>query len=110
MCGGSSCLARPRGDFDSERSDIDFLVEFDQSEPEALSLKTYLDLKDSLEAVLGRPVDPVEPNALRNPYLRGRGSQCLRRDSKSLPWDAKEAADAIASMTAGKWRRRATAT
>jgi len=59
-----------RGDFDSERSDIDFLVEFDQSEPEALSLKTYLDLKDSLEALLARPVDLVEPNALRNPYLR----------------------------------------
>jgi hypothetical protein len=34
-----------RGDFDSARSDIDFLVEFDSSAPEALSLKTYLGLK-----------------------------------------------------------------
>lgn len=59
-----------RGDFDPDRSDIDFLVEFDRSHPDALSLKTYLGLKELLEALLGRPVDLVEPTALRNPYLR----------------------------------------
>ena len=59
-----------RSDFDPELSDIDFLVEFDNSHREALSLKTYFGLKDALEALFGRPVDLVEPDALRNPYLK----------------------------------------
>jgi predicted nucleotidyltransferase len=59
-----------RGDFDPEHSDIDFLVEFDLGDPEALSLKTYFGFKESLEALLGRPVDLVEPGAMRNPYLK----------------------------------------
>lgn len=57
-------------DFDPLRSDVDFLVEFDRGHSEALSLKTYFGLKESLEAALGRPVDLVEPQATRNPYLR----------------------------------------
>jgi uncharacterized protein len=59
-----------RGDFDASRSDIDFLVEFDRSNPEAMTLHTYLGLKESLEALLGRPVDLVEPRAVRNPYIK----------------------------------------
>ena len=57
-------------DFDPARSDIDFLVEFDRSHPEAMTLHTYLGLKDSLEALLGRPVDLVEPEGVRNPYIK----------------------------------------
>lgn len=59
-----------RGDFDPERSDIDFLVEFDRGHPEALSFNTYFDFKEALEALLGRSVDLVEPGAVRNPYLK----------------------------------------
>jgi predicted nucleotidyltransferase len=59
-----------RGDFDPERSDIDFLVEFDREHPEAVAFETYFGLKEALEALLGRPVDLVEPGAVRNPYLR----------------------------------------
>jgi uncharacterized protein len=59
-----------RGDFDPERSDIDFLVEFDRQHPEALAFETYFGLKEALEALLGRPVDLVEPGAVRNPYLK----------------------------------------
>ena len=58
-----------RGDFDPEHSDIDFLVEFDREHPEALSFDTYFGFKEALEALLGRPVDLVEPSAVRNPYL-----------------------------------------
>jgi uncharacterized protein len=54
-------------DFDAERSDLDFLVEF---EPEALSFDTYFGLKESLEALFGRSVDLVEPSAIRNPYFK----------------------------------------
>ena len=57
------------GDFDSARSDVDFLVEF-ESDPEAQSFKNYFDLKEALELLLGRPVDLVEAGAVRNPYLR----------------------------------------
>ena len=59
-----------RSDFDPERSDIDFLVEFDREHPEALSFNTYFDFKEALEALLGRAVDLVEPSAVRNPYLK----------------------------------------
>jgi uncharacterized protein len=59
-----------RDDFDPAKSDIDFLVEFDRAAPEAMSLHTYLGLKDSLEALFGRSVDLVEPSALRNPYIK----------------------------------------
>ncbi len=59
-----------RGDFEPARSDVDFLVEFDRGHPEALSLRTYLGFKDALEALLGYPVDLVEPAGMRNPYLR----------------------------------------
>ena len=50
-------------------SDLDFLVEFDSRAPDALSLKTFFGLKESLEALFGRNIDLVEPGAIRNPYL-----------------------------------------
>lgn len=50
--------------FDQARSDIDFLVEFDRSQPEAMTLDTFLGLKDSLEALLGRPIDLVDRKAV----------------------------------------------
>ena len=54
-------------DFNPERSDADFLVEFDPgSRP---SLDTYFDLKEGLEGLLQRKVDLVQPGAVRNPYL-----------------------------------------
>ena len=37
---------------------------------DALSLRTYFGLKEALEGLLGRPVDLVEPGAVRNPYLK----------------------------------------
>jgi predicted nucleotidyltransferase len=59
-----------RGDFDPARSDIDFLVEFDREPPIALSIDTYFGFKEALEALFGRPVELVEPGAVRNPYLK----------------------------------------
>jgi predicted nucleotidyltransferase len=57
-------------DFDSERSDLDFLVEFDPREPMALSFTTFFDLKEALETLFGCKVDLVEPRAIRNPYFK----------------------------------------
>jgi predicted nucleotidyltransferase len=59
-----------RGDFDPARSDLDFLVEFDSREPDALSLKTFFGFKKALEALFGRSIDLVEPGAMRNPYFK----------------------------------------
>lgn len=56
-----------RDDFDEARSDIDFLVEFDESAPKTLS--GFFDLKEALEAMYGRTVDLVMPSAVRNPYV-----------------------------------------
>jgi hypothetical protein len=57
-----------RDDFDPQRSDVDVVVEF---EPRAAnSFANFLDLKEALEALLGRPVDLVELHAVRNRRLR----------------------------------------
>jgi predicted nucleotidyltransferase len=57
-----------RGDFDPQRSDVDVIVEF---EPRvANSFSNFLDLKEALERLLGRPVDLVELHAVRNRRLR----------------------------------------
>ena len=56
-------------DFDPLNSDADFLVEFDPHRA-PLTLERYFDFRDALHDALGRPVDLVEPLAIRNPYLR----------------------------------------
>jgi len=53
--------------FDPERSDLDFLVEFDAN-PAGL-FDRYFGLKESLEALYGRSVDLVTHASLRNPYF-----------------------------------------
>jgi predicted nucleotidyltransferase len=56
-----------RSDFSAE-SDVDILVEF---EPAAAgSFQNFLNLKESLEALLGRSVDLLELHAVRNRRLR----------------------------------------
>ena len=55
--------------FDPARSDVDLLVEFEPGDPPQ-TLDDYFGLKESLEALLGRPVDLVMPGAVRNPYVR----------------------------------------
>lgn len=58
-----------RHDFDPLTSDLDFLVEFEDS-PTGRSFDTYFALKDELESIFKRNVDLVEPGAVRNPYVR----------------------------------------
>jgi hypothetical protein len=60
-----------RGDFDPERSDADFLVEF-ESVPVAERMRNYLGLRAALALLLARPVDLVEDGAIRNPYISKR--------------------------------------
>ena len=58
-----------RADFDPERSDFDFLVEFERGAPQH-PFDAYFGFKEALEALFGRPVDLVEAGAVRNPYLK----------------------------------------
>jgi predicted nucleotidyltransferase len=58
-------------DFDPDRSDIDFLIDFGDR---IASMSDYLDVKEGLEVLLGRSVDLVERQAVeqsRN-YIRRR--------------------------------------
>ena len=54
-------------DFDPGGSDVDFLVEF--AADTLPDLHSFYGAKAELEQLLGRPVDLVEPGAVRNPYV-----------------------------------------
>jgi predicted nucleotidyltransferase len=54
-------------DFDAERSDADFLVEFSPEAP--ADLHRFFSIKSELEALLSRGVDLVELGAVRNPFV-----------------------------------------
>ena len=56
------------GTFNSETSDIDFLVEFDV-ERYTKAFDSYFDLLFSLEALFQRPIDLVTASAMRNKYF-----------------------------------------
>ena len=59
------------GTFDPNRSDVDFLVEFQNLEPGPLA-DAYFGLLAEFERIFRRRVDLVTPKAIRNPYfLRG---------------------------------------
>lgn len=55
-------------DFDHDRSDVDFLVEFEAGRA-APSLAEFFALRQALTTTLARPVDLVVRSAVRNPYL-----------------------------------------
>jgi predicted nucleotidyltransferase len=58
-----------REDFDPQRSDMDFLVEF-ETPPSGQYARVYFGFLGELESLFGRPVDLVEAGTIRNPYIR----------------------------------------
>ena len=58
-----------RDDFDPQRSDLDFLVDF-ESLPPGQYADAFFGLLESLERLFGRQVDLVVASAIRNPYFR----------------------------------------
>jgi predicted nucleotidyltransferase len=56
-------------DFDPTRSDIDFLVDFEPGLQPA-TLEQFFGLREALERALGRPVDLLMLDAVRNPYVK----------------------------------------
>ena len=57
------------GDFDPNTSDIDFLVDFDESDDFSL-FQTRRDLTQELESLFNRSVDIVIFANVENPYFR----------------------------------------
>jgi uncharacterized protein len=57
------------GTFNPDKSDFDFLVEFQEMGPVAHK-NAYFGLLAGLESLFGRHVDLVEPQAVRNPFVK----------------------------------------
>ena len=57
------------GDFNHEKSDIDFLVDY-QLLPPSQHADAYFGLLEDLQSIFGRSVDLVEDKAIDNPYFR----------------------------------------
>ena len=56
------------GEFDEQRSDFDFLVDF-QDGYAGGPFRQYFDFLAALKSLLGREVDLVETRAIKNPYF-----------------------------------------
>jgi predicted nucleotidyltransferase len=55
--------------FEPSRSDIDFLYAFDDTTAKSLADR-FFGLMEELESLVGRKVDLVAMDAIRNPYLQ----------------------------------------
>ena len=55
-------------DFDGEKSDLDFLVEFLPLQP-GRHADTYFGLLEALQELFQRPIDLVMTSAIKNPYF-----------------------------------------
>ena len=55
--------------FDPERSDLDFLVEFDDPDKPGI-FDRYMALAEGLELIFQRPVDLITTQAMKNPIFR----------------------------------------
>lgn len=53
----------------SDKSDIDLVVDFDKAEVNDY-FNNYFDFKYSLEDLLGREIDLLEEQTIKNPYLK----------------------------------------
>lgn len=63
----------------SDSSDIDILIQFGNITVDQY-FDNYMDFKDELEKLLGRPIDIVENQAIRNPIFR----RIVDRDKKLI--------------------------
>ena len=63
----------------NDSSDVDFLVQFDNVDILEY-FDNYMDFKEKLEALLGRQIDLLENQAIRNPVFR----KVLDRDKKLI--------------------------
>jgi predicted nucleotidyltransferase len=72
-------------DFDPERSDVDFIVEYPPDYDFGPWLARYFEFEERLESLLGRPVDLVMPSALRNRWFNREVAK-----TRTVLYDASE--------------------
>lgn len=65
-------------DFDEQKSDIDFLVEFDKTVTRD-RFDNFFNFLEELKQLFNRPIDLVEPGGLKNPYFIKMVNQTKRR-------------------------------
>lgn len=67
------------GRFSAETSDIDFMVRMGNRQPTGAYADRYLNLAESLERLLGRRVDLVTEESIRNPHFQREieATRCL---------------------------------
>ena len=98
------------GDFRPDESDIDFLVEFDDS-VEGQRFETRFQLNEELETLFGRPVDLVVDSAIQNPYFRDQVDQTrepiYEAQQSFVPFAQRKGTRASAAVLAGDARGRA---
>ena len=74
------------GDFDAQRSDVDFLYNFLDEEDKSRILEREWAFQDALAASLGCKVDLIPDRPFRNPYLQQSmtkiGSRSMKRDAR----------------------------
>ena len=58
------------GEFEPDKSDVDFIVEFEDPEAEPGLLSRYITLSEELSKLLGTEVEIITPQSIRNPYFR----------------------------------------
>lgn len=58
------------GKFEPERSDLDFVVSFEEAAPTGEYAVRYLDFAGALEKLFHRPVDLLTEQSIRNPFFR----------------------------------------
>lgn len=58
-----------RGDFDPERSDVDVVIDYAPETDLGPWWSRHFELRERLQAFLGRDVDLVMAGGLKNPYL-----------------------------------------
>jgi uncharacterized protein len=68
-----------REDFDPERSDVDFIVEFSPL-PLGEYATAYFDLSEALSRLFDRHVDLIEAGTIKNPYLQ----RAIEADNETL--------------------------
>ena len=66
------------GDFDEEKSDIDFLVEFEKTVDQD-RFDNFFNFLEELRQLFNRSIDLVEIGGLRNPYFIEMVNQTKRR-------------------------------
>ena len=81
---GSVCTSN----FDPERSDVDFLVEYPDDYDFGPWLKRLFAFEEALAQVVGRKVDVVMPGALRNKWFRREANK-----TRVVVYDAREVAE-----------------